>query len=184
MLSFRELRADCATHKFVSGDSEIDGWLRKKALKDHSARKHIVTCAREDDKEDILGFYALSSVVESARALPDVDFFPFETDAFFPCLQLVYLAVHQDHQRKAYGSIILAEIVRNFANVGEYTGLPALIVTPLNEDAKRFYLRFGFTEYPRGPRLVLPIQAAIAAVEAANAELEAGGEYPLKRQAR
>lgn len=68
----------------------------------------------------------------------------------------------------------MAEIVRRFAEIGQYTGLPALIVTPLNDDAERFYLRLGFTRYPKGKRLVLPIQTAIATVQEANEELQAG----------
>jgi len=173
MLGYRELSANCATHKFISGDGEIDSWLRKKALRDHAAGKHVVTCVREDGQDDILGFYALSSVVENAKALPDVKFFPFETDAYFPCLQLVYLAVHRPHQRQFYGTAIMAEMVRKFAEIGQYTGLPAIIVTPLNEDAKRFYLRLGFEPYSNGSRLVLPLQTAIATVRAANEEIAA-----------
>ena len=173
MLNYRELTAECATHQFVSGDSDIDKWFLKKSLKDHNKRKHVVTCVREGESREILGFYALSSVVEDAKALPEVDFFPFSTSFYFPCLQLVYLAVNQPKQRQSYGTIIMAEIVRRFAEIGQYTGLPALIVTPLNEDAERFYLRLGFTRYPKLKRLVLPIQTAIATVNEANEELRA-----------
>lgn len=175
MLSFRELHPECSRHNFESGDNEIDEWLRKKAIRDHSAGKHIVTCARKSGDEEILGFYALSSVVENAKALPGVRFFPFETNAYFPCLQLVYLAVHKPHQGKLYGTAIMAELVRRFADIGQYIGLPALIVTPLNKDAKRFYLRLGFEAYPKGPRLVLPLQTAVATVKAANEEIAGGG---------
>lgn len=174
MLNYRVLTAECETHKFVSGDGEIDKWFRKKSLRDHTSRKHVVTCVREDEDQKILGFYALSSVVEDAKALPEVNFFPFATSAYFPCLQLVYLAVDRPKQRQQYGTIIMAEIVRRFAEIGRYTGLPALIVTPLNDEAERFYLRLGFTRYPKAKRLVLPIQTALATIEQAKEELEAG----------
>lgn len=170
-LDYRHICANTATHKLVSGDSEIDSWFRKRALRDHTNRKHIVTCARLNGVEDVLGFYALSSVVESAKQLPDVSFYPFETDAYFPCLQLVYLAVHGPLQRQEHGTAIMGEIITRFADVGEITGLPAMIVTPLNPDARRFYVRLGFEPYPKGPRLVLPLQTAIATVEEARAEI-------------
>jgi len=133
----------------------------------------MVTCARLDGSEDLLGFYALSSVVESAKSLPDVNFFPFETDTYFPCVQLVYLAVHQPHQRQLHGTTIMGELIRQFAAIGEITGLPAMIVTPLNDDARRLYRRLGFEPYPKGKRLMLPLQTAIATVQEAEQEIQA-----------
>lgn len=170
LLEYRDLCADTDTAKFICGDAEIDKWFRTKSHRDHFSGKHIVTCARFDGEEPVIGFYALSSVVEDAKKLPGVAFFPFSSDRFFPCVQLVYLAVHKPIQRRGYGAIIMGQVIRTFANVGAAIGIPALIVTPLNDDAKRFYTSLGFEPYERGTRMFLPLQTALAAVEGLASE--------------
>ncbi|MEC7819198.1 MAG: GNAT family N-acetyltransferase [Pseudomonadota bacterium] len=173
-MEYRQLCPDTVWSAFVSGDGEIDSWLRKKSHRDHAARKHIVTCARLDGEKDVIGFYALSTVVESVKSLPGVGFFTFGSDSYFPCLQLVYLAVDQPHQRKNHGTIIMGQLIRDFAEIGKIIGLPAMIVLPLNADAKRFYERLGFEPYPNGRKMFLPLQSAIATVEEAEQEIMSG----------
>lgn len=172
-IQFKPLCAATCRTQLVSGDSEIDKWFRNKALTDHENRKHIVTCARFDGDEKLAGFYALSAVSENAKNLPGVRFFPFETNLYFPCIQLVYLAVDKPLQGNQHGTAIMGYLIRRFADIGSAVGIPAMIVTPLNDDAARFYTRLGFEPYPKGRRMVLPLQTAIATVDEAEQEVEA-----------
>jgi GNAT superfamily N-acetyltransferase len=82
------------------------------------------------------------------------------------------MAMHSDLQREGYGTIVLGEIVRVFAEVGSAIGMPAMILTPINEDAKRFYKRLGFEPYDRGQRMFLGLEAALATIAAAQAEVD------------
>ncbi len=166
-IGYRPLDSKTPCDTFVCGDAEIDKWFRRKALKDHCAHKHRVTCAYLGDAKKPLGFYALSSVIEEANKLPGVRFFPFGGTKYFPCVQLVYLAVQKPFQRKAglrAGSTIMGDVVRTFAQVGELIGIPALILTPINKDVAEFYNSLGFEFYDKNTRMFLPVQSAIAAV--------------------
>lgn len=170
---YSPLDNDTSVNDFVCGDGEIDKWLRKKALKEHCAHKHIVTCAHLDDTGEFVGFYALSSVIEEANKLPSVTFFPFGGTKHFPCVQLVYLAVQNKFQRNPElraGSTIMGQVVRSFAEVGALIGIPALILTPLSKDVAKFYEALGFEYYDKNTRMFLPVQSAIAAVQEAQAE--------------
>lgn len=112
-----------------------------------------------------------STVVEDARKLSGkVPFFAFATDKYCPCLQLVYMAIRADLQRKEYGKIVLGEIITIFAYIGGEIGLPALILTPINSDAERFYQSKGFVSYDskHGKGMYLPLTTALATVEAAE----------------
>lgn len=119
-----------------------------------------------------MGFYALSAVVEGARKIPgsSVPFFRFGSEQYFPCIQLVYLAVQKELQRQSYGETIMAYALRDFAEIGQTIGMPAMIVTPLNEDAKRFYARLGFEPYDRGMRMFLPLKSVVSGLAEINAE--------------
>jgi hypothetical protein len=170
-IGYSALAADTPRDGFTCGVSEIDTWFRNKSLNDHNKHKHVVTCASFDEKpEEIIGFFVFSTVVEDAKKLTkQVPFFAFATDRFCPCLQLVYMAMRTDLQRKEHGGIVLGEIITTFAHVGSEIGLPALILTPINDDAERFYRRKGFVSYEKryGKGMYLPLQTAIATVEAA-----------------
>ena len=159
------------TASFVCGLSEIEKWFRKSALVDHLRQKHIVTCATyEGAPDDIVGLYALSTVVEDTAKLGSgISYFPFFGDSrYCPALQIVYMAIRRDLQGSDQGTIVLGEIVKRFATIGEQIGIPALILTPSNPDAARFYKeRGGFAPYKKGAGMFLPLQSAIATLEAA-----------------
>lgn len=125
----------------------------------------------------MVGFFALSSVVEEAKKLPDVPFVPFfGSPLYFPCVQLVYMAMHTEFQKQGYGTEVLGEVVRVFAEVGNAIGIPALILTPINDDAKRFYARLGFEPYDKGTRMFLGLEAAAATFNEASEEIDAEAE--------
>jgi hypothetical protein len=126
-----------------------------------------VTCASfQDEAGQVVGFYALSSVIEEAKKLPNVNFFPLGGTKYFPCVQLVYLAVSTPYQRKPqrYGSTIMGEVIRSFAEAGSMMGIPALILIPISKPVAGFYQSLGFEFYDRSTRMFLPIQSAVAAV--------------------
>lgn len=168
-LEYRELCNATPRHKLTCGDGEIDKWWRNDALKHHDARKHVTTCARHDAGSDPVGFYTFSTVTEDVRDLPGVSIFSLGNN-FFPCLQLVYLAVDRPYQRQGLGTEMIIHLTMRYADIGQAIGIPAMIVTPLNNDAKRLYLELGFQSYPRHPRLFMPLRVAVETRDAALAE--------------
>jgi GNAT superfamily N-acetyltransferase len=175
----RPLCADTQRASFTCGDAEIDKWFRNAALKHHEARKHLVTCARFLESERVVGFYALSAVVEDVRKLPkaSISFFSFGSDRYFPCIQLVYLAVETALQRDKLGKTIMGYALRDFAEIGQRIGMPAMILTPLNSDAARFYHDLGFLPYEGGTRMFLPLKSVLSGLSAiAQEDLAAEAE--------
>lgn len=171
LLDYRAICKDTDRTKMMCGDGEIDKWFLKKALSEHQSRKHLTTCVRSKDTDEIVGFYSMSTVVEDAKRLPGVKFFPFWTNDSFPCVQLVYLAVNKPLQNKGKGTEILSQLIRSFASMGAVFGIPAMIVTPLNPDATRLYARLGFEPYYRGTRMFLPLRLVLETTEEAEAEM-------------
>jgi hypothetical protein len=172
-IEYHSLTAETIRDGFSCGDAEIDKWFRNKSLSSHTTRKHLVTCASfADEPANVIGFYALSTVVEEVSKLPGVPFFPLNTSRFFPCLQLVYMAMRTDLQRHedSHGTAVLGEVVRTFAEIGEQIGMPAMILTPMNADASRFYKRWGFAPYDKNTKMFLPLKTALETFAAAEAE--------------
>lgn len=170
-LIYRPLCGATARHRLVCGEGEIDKWFRNKAWSDHEIGKHITTCARFDPDDDVMGFYTLSTVVEDAKNLPGMPFFSLGGN-HFPCLQLVYLAVDKPHQRQGHGRAIIGELILKFAQVGDAVGIPAMIVAPINDDAKRLYVDMGFEPYSRHGRMFMPLKTAVATLREIETEAE------------
>jgi len=169
-IEYRELRETSDFAGFVCGDSEIDKWARLHALKHHDSKKHLVTVAAFDDApEQVIGFYALSIVVEKVSNLGgDVPFFAFQDATRCPCLQLSYMAMQKSLQGLEQGTLVLANVIRTFARLGSEIGIPALIVMPGSERARKFYSeRGGFEPYAKGSGLFMPLRFAMLTVDAA-----------------
>lgn len=147
---------------------EIDEWFSKKALKEHRNRHIRVTCAHEDGKPDRpLGFYALATVAEETTSLPG-RYHAFRGGEYFSALQLVWLATDKGFAGRGLGSLMVGDVIRKFAEIGQIIGLPHLIVVPARQDHDRltdFYKNLGFSPYKSGEAMFLPLQSAVETVQ-------------------
>ena len=175
-LTYRPLADDTITTGFSCGEIEIDRWFAREALLEQERRTILTTCAYLPGIASPVGFYALASVAEEVCQLPDHDYHLFGKGDYFPCLQLVFLAVHRRHQRHGIGTSMVGAVLELFAEIGPRIGLPHLILVPINEDVVPYYQdQLGFTPYRKGDRMFYPLQAALeAAQEAKPADAENG----------
>lgn len=78
-----------------------------------------------------------------------------------PVMVLGRLAVDQQWQHAGLGRGLLKDAVLRSLLVSQHTGVRALLVHALSEDAKRFYAHNGFLESPLGPMtLIIALQDA------------------------
>jgi GNAT superfamily N-acetyltransferase len=80
---------------------------------------------------------------------------------------LARLAVDESVQGQGVGATLLADAMQRTLLVAEETGIRLLLVHAVNEDARRFYLDYGFEPSPSDPMnlqlLVKDIRATIEA---------------------
>jgi len=151
---------------FSCGEHEIDSWFAKDALKEHRKGTILTTCAYLPGIASPAGFYALASVAEEVSALKG-QYHRFGRGQYFPCLQLVFLAVHKRYQRKGIGTSMVGAVTSLFADIGPKIGLPHLILVPINDEVIPYYRdHLGFECYKKDSRMFLSLQAALDAVSA------------------
>ncbi|MBW1833779.1 MAG: GNAT family N-acetyltransferase [Deltaproteobacteria bacterium] len=68
-----------------------------------------------------------------------------------PVVLLARLAVSLHHQGCGIGRGLLQDAIRRTLVMAEQAGIRALPAHPIDEDATRFYLRFGFVVSPLPP---------------------------------
>jgi GNAT superfamily N-acetyltransferase len=148
---------DCT--RFDSGSPQLDSWLRERALRnqDAGASRTYVAC----EGARVVAFYSLAygAVTHSEapgrirRNMPDP----------IPVMVLGRLAVDREFQGRGLGKALLQDAILRTLQAAEIAGIRAILVHAKDENAQRFYERFGFLASPANPRtLALPLRDAAA----------------------
>lgn len=144
-----------STHQlseFVCGEPSLDEWLKRRAMNNQltgASRTFVVV----DQNSQVRGFYAMAAgavthqLATSAvrRNMPDP----------VPVMVLGRLAVDQQAQGIKLGAAMLRDAVNRAIVVSHNTGVRALLVHAISEQAKRFYMHYGFQESPLNPMTLM-----------------------------
>lgn len=145
MISTPELfNGDHDTKQFDCGNETLNEWLTRQALKNQGsgASRTFVVCSGNR----VIGYYAIASgsierltaTKTISRNMPDP----------IPVTVLGRLAIDLQFQGQHLGAALLKDAILRTLSVSRNIGIRALLVHAISEDAKRFYLSFGFKESP------------------------------------
>lgn len=129
--------------QFISGNETLDEWLKRRALKNQTsgASKTFVIC---DNNNLVVGYYALATGSVERVVAPGS--FSREMPDPIPVIVLGRLAIDQRYQGQKLGGFLLKNAMLRALNVSSQVGIRGVLVHVISEDAKRFYLRYGFIE--------------------------------------
>ena len=127
---------------FDCGAESLNDWLRTRALKNETTGASRTFVSIDSVTDAVAGYYCLSAsslLLEDApgsvrRNMPDP----------IPVILIGRLAVDQAHKGKGLGASLLQHALLKGLEASRIVGARAFIVDALNEDAERFYSRFGF----------------------------------------
>ena len=136
----------------------LDDYLQRQARQDRDRRVAAVFVLTGEQPSEILGYYTLSSISISLGDLPKAIVNKLPRYPEVPAVLLGRLAVAQTLQRRGLGEFLLMEALRRVLDSSRDVAAYAVIVEAIDEDAKRFYAKCGFSEFPHRPqRLFLPL---------------------------
>lgn len=137
---------------FNSGNSTLDDWLIKRSLKNQEigASRTFVVC---ENGAVVIGYYALatgsieriSANGNFSRGMPDP----------IPVIILGRLAIDAKYQGNRLGAALLKDAMLRTLSISSNVGVRGLLVHAISEDAKRFYLKYGFHDSPIEPITLL-----------------------------
>lgn len=133
---------------FECGEATLDEWLKRRAMSNQltgASRTFVVV----DETNHVLGYYAMAAgavahqLVTSAirRNMPDP----------VPVMVLGRLAVDRSAQGIKLGAALLKDALNRTLRIAEHTGVRALLVHALHDEAKQFYEHYGFQSSPLHP---------------------------------
>ena len=130
---------------FDCGKPVLNDWLvrhARQAQASGSAKTFVVV-----DRDRIVGYFSLTvgqvdTLEAPERIRKGMGQYPI------PVVLLARLAVSLHHQGRGIGRGLLQDAIRRTLVMAEHAGIRALLAHPIDEDAARFYLRFGFVASP------------------------------------
>ncbi|MDP1649672.1 MAG: GNAT family N-acetyltransferase [Rubrivivax sp.] len=140
------------TSAFTCRHESLGTWLHKRALANATsgASRSYVVC---DDQNRVIGYYALAAGAGASESAPG----RLRRNMPDPLAVIVLgrLAVHSDWSGRGIGSGLLKDAVLRSAQAAELIGVRALMCHAIDDEAKAFYLKYGFVESPLDTRTVL-----------------------------
>lgn len=129
---------------FDCGEKSLNDWLHTRAIKNeknHASRTYIIT-----EESKVLGYYTLATgSVEHTdtpnklkRNMPDP----------IPVVILGRLAIDKNYQERGLGGALFKDAILRTINISRKIGIKAILVHALSENAKKFYLQYGFIVSP------------------------------------
>jgi GNAT superfamily N-acetyltransferase len=144
---------------FDCGKPALNDWLRRHARQAQgsgSAKVFVVP----DAQQQVQAYYGLTVGQIEPQDAPErirqgMGAYPI------PVVLLARLAVAITAQGQGLGVALLQDAIRRTVQVSEQVGIRALLTHPIDDEAARFYLRFGFVASPvRDGQLLLLLKDA------------------------
>ena len=143
---------------FDCGREPLNRWLRRLAGQYERRDLARTYVAVEPEQRQVLGYYSLSNHQVSYEALPGVQAKGLPT-IDVPVVLLGRLAVDKTVQRQGLGQHLLVDALRRADYVSQHTGVRAVEVHALDDQARNFYMKYGFVALQDDRHhLYLPIQ--------------------------
>lgn len=144
---------------FSCGKEILDNYLHKQANQDIKRKLSACFVVKEDQTELIIGYYTLSNnsilledIPENVRKkLPR----SYKT---IPTTLLGRLAIDNNFQGQGLGKLILIDTLKRSFELSKTIGSFAVVVDPIDEDAERFYNKYGFLKLPDSGKMFLPMK--------------------------
>lgn len=139
------LSADHRIESFDCGKPTLNKWLvrhARQAQSSGSAKTFVAT-----DGERVIGYFSLTvgqvdTLDAPERVRKGMGQYPI------PVVILARLAVSREDQGRGIGIGLLQDAIRRTLMIAEQAGIRAMLTHPVDEDAARFYTRFGFIASP------------------------------------
>lgn len=145
------LTAQHNVDEFSCGESALDTWLFKHALRAQNANTARVFVSTEKSK--VVGFYALASAALLVKDLPSNQRIDLPRHPI-PALLIARLAVDQGYQNRGVGLGMIQNAVQRAMQIREHAGLVCLIANAKNAKVRDFYVKAGFEPSPNLEGLV------------------------------
>lgn len=143
---------------FECEETSLTEYIQKQASQD--MRKRLATCFVTVDTEDkVMGYYTLTSESIGRDLIPENYIKQVPQNYNAPVILLGRLA--RDIRAKGTGlgeHLLLDALFRSYKLSKESIGAMAVVVDPINNNAFKFYKKYGFEQLPDSQKMFLSMK--------------------------
>ena len=126
---------------FDCGEESLNNFLKRFARQNYEKGLGRTYVAVKGDDPRIYGYYTISSGALSFETMSEnLPRYPI------PVVHLGRLAVDESAKGQRLGKALLADALKRSLSLADQLGIYAVEVYALTENAREFYLKFGFSE--------------------------------------
>lgn len=143
---------------FSCGKEMLDNYLHKRANQD--VKRRLSACfVLNDGKANLLkGYYTLANNSIPQDHIPeDLRKKLPKSYSSIPTTLLGRLAIDLKYQGMGIGKMLLVDALNRSFETSKSIGSFAVVVDPLDKDAERFYVGYGFIKLPDSGKMFLPM---------------------------
>lgn len=145
---------------FDCGKPALNDWLLRHARQAQGSGSAKTFVVADDDDDRVAGYFSLTvgqvdTLEAPERIRKGMGQYPV------PAVILARLAVSRQDHGRGIGFGMLQDAIRRTLLIAEQAGIRAMLTHPIDEEAARFYTRFGFIASPlRDKQLLLLLKDA------------------------
>ncbi|MCI0639904.1 MAG: GNAT family N-acetyltransferase [Gemmataceae bacterium] len=148
---------------FTCGKAALDEFLHKLVSQYEKRRLGRTFVAVEPGQKRVLGYYTLASGAVAYEHLPPKSARKLPKHSV-PVILLARLAVDSTAQGQGLGGFLLIDALKRSGELSKSLGVHAVEVEAIDDEAVRFYQRFGFVALKDSPlHLFLPLSVVDSA---------------------
>lgn len=136
---------------FDCGKEELSDWLKKFALHAEGMKTARTFVWTAEGEPDVVAYYSIAGhAVEKAHTPPRIGRGSPEQ---IPAVILARLALDQRLQGRGLGSRLLVDALARIVRASKEVAFRLVVVDAIDEEAARFYEKYGFKRVPGDMRL-------------------------------
>jgi len=148
---------------FKSGKHSLDLFIKRHALKNQEADSSQSYVVHRNGS--VVGYYSLTVGSVDRQDCPPAVTAEMPSGYPIPIILLARLAVDRKEQGRGLGGALLKDAFNRIATAADIVGARAILVHAIDAEAKAFYERFDFDEFPAGTlHLMLSLKDVRAAI--------------------
>jgi predicted N-acetyltransferase YhbS len=125
---------------------QLNDWLKKKSLRNQRRNNTRVYVVSDKSTEQVVGYYAIA--MGSVQRESAISSLKRNSPNPIPMVVLARLAVDNNYHNCGIGAGLLKDCVLRSVQAMDVVGGAGILVHAIDEDAKRFYQKFGFSGSP------------------------------------
>ena len=143
---------------FFCGNAMLDEYFHKQANQDVKRKLAACFVLIDAQNELVKGYYTLSNNTISQDLIPtEIQKKLPKSYKIIPTTLLGRLAVDNRFKGLGIGKLLLIDALRKSYDLSKVIGSFAVVVDPIDDDAFRFYKKYGFITLPDSGKMFLPM---------------------------